>query len=97
MCINHPKSSSLQIISCFIYVFTDLQKLSNVQNAIIRRLRDDDLNVIQAALSIGLAGIIDSSSLLRAYREILMKCIHIINGSKYWSPAIFVLHTCPVI
>ena len=79
------------MVSNFILIFTVVQKLVNVQNAIVRRLHDDDLSVIQTALSVGLAGTVDPPCLLRAYREILYRCIHIINGSKCCFASITVL------
>ncbi|OEL36638.1 Uncharacterized protein BAE44_0002343, partial [Dichanthelium oligosanthes] len=61
------------------------QKLINMQDAILRSLHDDDLSVVQAALSIeGLAAVASPDSLLKAYDDVLTKCIKIINkgGSK---------------
>ncbi|ONK73498.1 uncharacterized protein A4U43_C04F32240 [Asparagus officinalis] len=57
------------------------EKLLNAQNAIVRRLHDDDLTVVQAALSVGLAGIVNPSCLLRSYRDVFFRCIDIINRS----------------
>lgn len=57
-----------------------LQKLVNIQDAILRSLYDDDLSVVQAALSIeGLAAVANPESLLKAYDDVLTKCIKIIN------------------
>jgi U3 small nucleolar RNA-associated protein 10 len=57
-----------------------LQKLVNIQDAVLRSLYDDDLSVVQAALSIeGLAAVANPESLLKAYDDVLTKCIKIIN------------------
>uniref|UniRef100_R7W4R5 BP28 C-terminal domain-containing protein n=1 Tax=Aegilops tauschii TaxID=37682 RepID=R7W4R5_AEGTA len=61
------------------------QKFINMQDAIIRSLYDDDLSVVQAALSIeGLAAISSPRGLLKAYDDLLVKCTDIIHkgGSK---------------
>uniref|UniRef100_A0ACD5UCQ6 Uncharacterized protein n=1 Tax=Avena sativa TaxID=4498 RepID=A0ACD5UCQ6_AVESA len=61
------------------------QKFINMQDAIIRNLYDDDLSVVQAALSIeGLAAVASPVGLLKAYDYVLAKCIDIIRegGSK---------------
>ncbi|KAM3389004.1 hypothetical protein ACQJBY_011252 [Aegilops geniculata] len=61
------------------------QKFINMQDAIIRSLYDDDLSVVQAALSIeGLAAIASPRGLLKAYDDLLVKCTDIIHkgGSK---------------
>ncbi|XBI94094.1 hypothetical protein VPH35_030803 [Triticum aestivum] len=61
------------------------EKFINMQDAIIRSLYDDDLSVVQAALSIeGLAAIASPRGLLKAYDDLLVKCTDIIHkgGSK---------------
>lgn len=68
-----------------------VQKLLNVQNAIIRRLHDEDLSVVQAALSVGLCGIANPTCILRAYEDVLFRCIHIIKGSKYCLSSLIIL------
>lgn len=56
----------------------------NVQDAILRGLYDDDLTVVQAALSIDeLTGVVSPPLLLKAYRHVLSKCIEIINKGQY--------------
>ena len=61
-----------------------LQKLINMQDAILRSMYDDDLSVVQAALSIeGLAAALACpDSLLKAYDDVLTKCIKIINKGE---------------
>ena len=57
-----------------------MQKLINVQDAIVRRLYDDELNVVQAALSIdGLSILIDHPCLFKAYQDVLSRCVRIIE------------------
>ncbi|KAL6903803.1 hypothetical protein ACP4OV_004616 [Aristida adscensionis] len=61
------------------------QKSINMQDAILRSMYDDDLSVVEAALSIeGLAAVASPNSLLKAYDDVLTKCIKIITkgGSK---------------
>lgn len=86
--LEHPKAevrrTALSGIAASGYlkdISSNPQKLLNVQTAIVRRLQDDDLNVVRAALSIGLSGVVSPPCLLRIYREVLMRCIHIIDGS----------------
>lgn len=63
-----------------------VQKFINMQDAILRSLYDDDLSVVQAALSIeGLAVVANPDSLLKAYDGVLTKCIKIINKGGYSS------------
>lgn len=61
-----------------------IQRLVTIQDAILRQLRDDDLTVIQAVLSLdGLSEIINSSDLLEALRDVLQRCNNILMSSKY--------------
>ena len=63
-----------------------VQKFINMQDAILCSLYDDDLSVVQAALSIeGLAVVANPDSLLKAYDGVLTKCIKIINKGGYSS------------
>ncbi|XP_068649643.1 uncharacterized protein At3g06530 [Aristolochia californica] len=56
----------------------DSQNRVNIQDAIVRRLHDDDLSVVQASLALeGLCGIIKPPLLVNAFRDILMRCINI--------------------
>ncbi|CAL5015590.1 unnamed protein product [Urochloa decumbens] len=90
--LDHPKamvrqSALSKIATSGIFNDSTLnpQKLINMQDAILRSLYDDDLTVVQAALSIeGLAAVASPDSLLKAYDDVLTKCIKIINkgGSK---------------
>ncbi|XP_020576310.1 uncharacterized protein At3g06530 isoform X2 [Phalaenopsis equestris] len=58
-------------------------KLVDVKDAIICRLLDDDLTVVQAALSInGLSKIVSSASLLKAYCNVFFRCMDIIKKSS---------------
>lgn len=59
------------------------QKIINITNAIIRRFYDDDLSVVEAALSIdGLPGMVDAPSLLKAYGDVLSRCTDVLNRSE---------------
>ncbi|CAN6235820.1 unnamed protein product [Urochloa humidicola] len=90
--LDHPKATVRQSALSKIAtsgIFNDStlnpQKLINMQDAILRSLYDEDLSVVQAALSIeGLAAVASPDSLLKAYDDVLTKCIKIINkgGSK---------------
>ncbi|KAK8586579.1 hypothetical protein V6N13_010167 [Hibiscus sabdariffa] len=54
----------------------DAQRLMAINDAILRQLRDDDLTVVRAALSVdGLTEIISPSDLLEALRHVLGKCL----------------------
>jgi hypothetical protein len=69
------------LFACVISVV--LQKFINMQDAIIRNLYDDDLSVVQAALSIeGLAAVASPVGLLKAYDHVLAKCIDIIRKGR---------------
>lgn len=72
------------------------QKFINMQDAIIRNLYDDDLSVVQAALSIeGLAAVASPLGLLKAYDYVLAKCIDIIRkGDSKASKACDVAVSC---
>lgn len=74
------------MISWLNFVISEfMQKLINMQDAILRSLYDDDLSVVQAALSIeGLASVTSPDSLLKAYDDVLTKCIKIINKGVIW-------------
>lgn len=70
--------SSVDLLTCLIYDL--LQKFINMQDAIIRNLYDDNLSVVEAALSIeGLAAIASPRGLLKAYDDLLVKCTDIIR------------------
>lgn len=90
--LDHPKamvrqSALSKIASSGVFNNGTLnpKKFINLQDAILRSLYDDDLSVVQAALSIeGLAAVACPDSLLKAYDNVLTVCIRIINkgGSK---------------
>ncbi|KAJ0970648.1 hypothetical protein J5N97_018607 [Dioscorea zingiberensis] len=87
--LEHPKAVVRQATlsriaaSDILKEFTDSsQKLINIQDAILRRLYDDELNVVQAALSVdGLYGLIDPARLFRAYQDVLSRSVAIIEKS----------------
>nr|XP_010919682.1 uncharacterized protein At3g06530 [Elaeis guineensis] len=58
------------------------QKVINLTNAIIRGLHDDDLRVVEAALSVdGLVGLVEAPCLLKAYHHVLSRCTDILYNS----------------
>ncbi|XP_052184980.1 uncharacterized protein At3g06530 [Diospyros lotus] len=58
------------------------KKLATIQDAILRRLRDDDLTVIQATLTLsGLDDIIPPLALLDALEKVLHRCLVILMSS----------------
>uniref|UniRef100_A0A0D9W7V0 BP28 C-terminal domain-containing protein n=1 Tax=Leersia perrieri TaxID=77586 RepID=A0A0D9W7V0_9ORYZ len=85
--LEHPKAevrkSALTKMAAF-NIFKnhklDRQNLINMKDAIIHNMYDDDLDVVQATLSIeGLAAVASPDSLLKAYDDLLTKCINIIH------------------
>ncbi|KAJ4955279.1 hypothetical protein NE237_012062 [Protea cynaroides] len=61
----------------------DSRKVITIQEALLRRLHDDDLSVVQAALALdGLADVIDTPHLLKAFRDMLRRCIDILFTGK---------------
>ncbi|KAK9292213.1 hypothetical protein L1049_020175 [Liquidambar formosana] len=65
------------------------KRLVTIQDAILRQLRDDDLTVIQAVLSLdGLSEIINSSDLLKALRDVLRRCNNILMSSASHNKAL---------
>ncbi|MQM05219.1 hypothetical protein Taro_038031 [Colocasia esculenta] len=85
--LEHPKAmvrrtalSHLSASSLHEGKDIDVQKLLKFQDVILRRLHDDELSVVQAALSIdGLSGIITPPRLLNAFQDVLIRCIDILN------------------
>lgn len=60
------------------------QSLVTIKDAILRQLHDDDLTVVQAALSVdGLSDIISASDLLKELHHVLKRCIGILISSEY--------------
>lgn len=73
----------------------DSQKLASIQQAILRRLQDDDLSVVQAALSLdGLTRVISMPDLLEALRDILRRCAEITSVTLVPSEASLVARSC---
>ncbi|KAL0547236.1 hypothetical protein IC582_017165 [Cucumis melo] len=63
-----------------------LESLVTVQDAILKLLGDDDLTVVQKAISLdGISDILSSSDLLKALKDVLFRCIDILKSG---SPAI---------
>ncbi|XP_078440573.1 ARM repeat superfamily protein [Wolffia australiana] len=81
--LDHPKPlirrtalSGLSASQILELKQTDARRLNNIQDAILRRLQDDDLSVIQAVFSIeGLTRIISCPLLLNAVKELLVRCL----------------------
>ena len=60
------------------------QGFSSVQDAILRQLRDDDLTVVEAAISLnGLTEMIDSLDLYEALKYVLKRGIDILYSSEF--------------
>ncbi|KAH9316833.1 hypothetical protein KI387_018602 [Taxus chinensis] len=80
--LEHPQPqiraaavSSLATLGMIEASDCDTKTIINIQEALLRRLHDDDLSVVRAALSLeGLARIIDPSSLLKALNSNLSRC-----------------------
>ncbi|KAL6311451.1 hypothetical protein AAG906_005381 [Vitis piasezkii] len=75
----------------------DSQRLVTIQDAILRRLHDEDLSVIQAALSLeGLSEMISASYFLDALQTVLQRCIGILlsSASNNTTLAVDVSVTC---
>ncbi|KAL5745887.1 hypothetical protein ACOSP7_027033 [Xanthoceras sorbifolium] len=88
--LHHPKAevrratlSGLKSSGILTTSAADSQRLVNIQDAILRQLHDDDLTVVQAALSVhGLSEMISSSDLLEALDDVLKNCITILMSSS---------------
>ncbi|KAK1577185.1 hypothetical protein Q3G72_019640 [Acer saccharum] len=88
--LNHPKAevrratlSGLKSSGIQKTKAADSQRLVTIQDAILRQLHDDDLTVIQAALSVdGLSEMISSSDLLEALDDVFKRCINILMSSS---------------
>ncbi|XP_020693820.1 uncharacterized protein At3g06530 isoform X3 [Dendrobium catenatum] len=87
--LEHPKASIRRAALLDLASSGNLEsivehpwKLVNVKDAILCRLLDDDLTVVQAALSISeLSKIVNPRSLLRAYHNVFFRCIDLIKKS----------------
>uniref|UniRef100_A0A0E0KTI8 BP28 C-terminal domain-containing protein n=1 Tax=Oryza punctata TaxID=4537 RepID=A0A0E0KTI8_ORYPU len=101
--LDHPKaevrkSALSKIATSNIFNNHNLnpQNLINMQDAIIYNMYDDDLSVVEAALSIeGLAAVASPVSLLKVYDDLLANCINIIHkGGPKASKACDVAVSC---
>jgi hypothetical protein len=73
---------SLEFNSCSF--LKCVQELLNIQDTIIRGLSDENLSVVQTALSIeGMAEVFSANSLLKAYQNVLSNCIDIMTKGIY--------------
>ncbi|XP_073001076.1 uncharacterized protein At3g06530 isoform X2 [Typha latifolia] len=86
--LEHPKAvvrqSALSKLAAsgILQNMTVNPQIASVQDAVVRGLYDEDLGVVQTALSMdGLDGIVSPSCLLKAYGDVLSRCIGIINKS----------------
>ncbi|PIA50335.1 hypothetical protein AQUCO_01300820v1 [Aquilegia coerulea] len=87
--LEHPKAevrratlSSLAASGVLKPRTADPQIVVNIQEAIVRRLHDDDFSVIQTALSLnGLSTIIGTPSLIGALRDVLLRCVDTVETS----------------
>ncbi|MBA0790029.1 hypothetical protein Gohar_014701, partial [Gossypium harknessii] len=75
----------------------DAQRLVAIKDAVLRQLHDDDLTVVQAALSVdGLTEVVSPSDLLEALHDVLKKCLSFLTlgheGSAHQSCNGFVSH-----
>ena len=60
------------------------QKFYAIQDALLRRLHDDDLNVVLAVLNLkNVAAILSSPLLTEALQNVLQRCIQILLSSKH--------------
>lgn len=61
-----------------------VQKFYAIQDALLRRFYDDDLNVVLAVLNLkNLAEILSSPLLIEALRYVLQRCIQILLSSEH--------------
>ncbi|KAF5193642.1 U3 small nucleolar rna-associated protein [Thalictrum thalictroides] len=87
--LEHPKAevrratlSSLAASGLLKPRTADPQIVVNIQDAILRRLHDEDFGVIQTALSLnGLSNIIGIPSLIGALRDVLLRCVDTVKTS----------------
>ncbi|KAK3033239.1 hypothetical protein RJ639_033119 [Escallonia herrerae] len=84
--LEHPQAevrritvSSLDAASILKDKTADSQRLVTIQAAVLRRLYDEDLSVVQAALKLnGLPKLISSSQWIDVVRHVLQRCISIL-------------------
>lgn len=69
----------------FLNVFSpDIQTFDTIQDAISRRLYDDDLSVVKAVLNVeALSEIVNPSFLLDAVQNVLQRCIGLLTSSEF--------------
>lgn len=89
--LEHPKAevrrsalSGLNAVGVLKEKAMDSKRLGTIQDALLRRLRDDDLTVVQAALSLnGFPDAIHHVALLEALENVLRRCLNIfVSGSS---------------
>ncbi|KAH9678613.1 hypothetical protein KPL71_025786 [Citrus sinensis] len=88
--LHHPKAevrratlSGLNSSGVLKTKAVDPQRLVTIQDAILHQLHDDDLTVVQAALSIdGLPGMISPSDLLEGLNDVLKRCVIILMSNS---------------
>ncbi|XP_077219422.1 ARM repeat superfamily protein isoform X2 [Tasmannia lanceolata] len=82
--LEHPKAE-VRLATLSGLAASDMLKsksidpqLTTVQEAILRRLHDNDLSVVQAALSlVGMPGIINHTYLLKSLQDVILRCVDI--------------------
>ncbi|KAF3543800.1 hypothetical protein DY000_02003729 [Brassica cretica] len=95
--LHHPKAAvrCAALSSLNSDLKSDRSKAENlvtIQDAIVRQLWDDDLAVVQAALSLDqLPNIVTSSSLLDALLHVVKRCVEILLSGTYYAQAMFLL------
>ncbi|KAK6936870.1 U3 small nucleolar RNA-associated protein 10, N-terminal [Dillenia turbinata] len=84
--LEHPKAevrcstlSNLNAIGLVRAKNANLQTFTSIQDSLLRRLQDNDLGVVQAALSLErLNEVISTYNLLEAFHHVLQRCIKIV-------------------
>lgn len=60
------------------------QGFSSVQDAILRQIYDEDLTVVEAAVSLdGLTDVLDSTDVLEALNSVIKRCIGILYSGEF--------------
>ncbi|XP_038896984.1 uncharacterized protein At3g06530 [Benincasa hispida] len=88
--LHHPKAevrratlSSLSKAGNLKSKTDHLESLVTVQDAILKLLWDDDLTVVQKAISLdGISDILSSSDLLKAFKDVFFRCICILESDS---------------
>ncbi|KAM7273255.1 hypothetical protein ACFE04_027919 [Oxalis oulophora] len=102
LAMHHPKAEVRRATlaglntSCILKAKSvDSEGLISIQDAILHQLRDEDLTVVQSALSVdGLSEILDSSALLETLYDILKRCLHVLCSSAKNNLAGDIAFTC---